>query len=355
MREPTRDLLWDQPQDGKPPFGRIIEFGVRTSRRGYPIQVGVISPRLLLELARASEDIVLVNELSLVTLYAGLSKIFRRRKVISMIENDYRPLGLDHNVALKVAFRRFAQRFVDLFIANCEPAKNYMVETIGAPAKKVIVGWWLAGLPEGLAAQVPTAAKTRSKETPVFLCAGQLVHRKGIDLLIEAVATYRRKYGLCTLWIVGDGPERVPLTDLVHRLGLEDSVVFFGTVDHANLKGLLAACDVFVFPTRQDLTGRVVAEALTAGTPVVLSPMSGAAGTIVHDGVNGTIVDPRNPRRLAEALHRSVDPETLRHLREGVRRTNAHLTPDAAAQVILRAVALARNDLPAAQYPDAER
>jgi glycosyltransferase involved in cell wall biosynthesis len=45
-----------------------------------------------------------------------------------------------------------------------------------------------------------------------------------------------------------------------------------------------------VFPTLQDLVGRVVVEALTLGVPVVLSPMTGAAGTVVHDGVNGLIL-----------------------------------------------------------------
>jgi glycosyltransferase involved in cell wall biosynthesis len=340
--ESTRELFWDQPENGERPFGRIIGLSFRTSTRGNPMSIGVVSPRLLLELARAPQDILLINEFGLVALYAVLSKIFRRRKVISMIENDYRHMGLAHNIFFKVALRKLAQRFVDVFVANCDQAKNYMVETLGTPAERVIVGWWLAGLPEDLTAYVPSAARDRPKDIPVFLSTGQLIARKGIDLLIEAVATYRRKYGPCTLWIVGDGPERGALTDLVRRLDLEESVVFFGILNHASLKGLLERCDVFVFPTLQDLIGRVVVEALTEGAPVVLSPMSGAAGTIVHDGTNGIIVDPRSPERLAEALHRAADPQSLRHLREGVRRTNAALTPHAAAEVLLRAVAVAR-------------
>jgi glycosyltransferase involved in cell wall biosynthesis len=70
--------------------------------------------------------------------------------------------------------------------------------------------------------------------------------------------------------------------------------------------------------------------------------MTGAAGTVVQDGVNGLIVDPRDTRALATALGRVADPETLPFLREGVRRTGAALTPDAVAAMILRAVALAR-------------
>ena len=66
--------------------------------------------------------------------------------------------------------------------------------------------------------------------------------------------------------------------------------------------------------------------------------MTGAAETIVQDGVNGIVVDPRDTHALAAALHRAVDPQTLRALRAGVQRMNASLTPDAAAEVILRAV-----------------
>ena len=106
--------------------------------------------------------------------------------------------------------------------------------------------------------------------------------------------------------------------------------------------GALEACDVFVFPTMSDFSGRVAVEALTAGVPVVVSPMTGAAGTIVQDGINGIVVDPRDTNALAAALHRAVDPQRLPALRAGVQRMNASLMPDAAAEVILRAVKLAR-------------
>jgi glycogen(starch) synthase len=119
-------------------------------------------------------------------------------------------------------------------------------------------------------------------------------------------------------------------------------VTFLGTVDHQALKGIFRACQAFVFPTLQDFVGRVVVEALSAGAPVVVSPMTGAVGTIVHDGVNGIVVDPRDATALAGALRCAADPETAGVLRDGVRRTNAALRPDAAAEVVASAVARAR-------------
>jgi hypothetical protein len=58
--------------------------------------------------------------------------------------------------------------------------------------------------------------------------------------------------------------------------------------------------------------------------------------------VNGIVVDPWDSRALAEAMRRAADPQTSRTLREGVLRMNASLRPDAAAELILGAVARAR-------------
>ena len=192
---------------------------------------------------------------------------------------------------------------------------------------------WSRGLPDAPAAR---------DGTPLFVSAGRLIPQKGVDLLIQALATYRREFGPCALWVIGDGPERDALLELATRLDVREEVSFLGTVDHEVLKGAFEACSAFVFPTLQDFVGRAVVEALSAGAPIVISPMTGAVGTIVQDGVNGIVVDPRDARALAEAMRRAADPQTSRVLREGVQRLNAPLRPDAATEVILGAVALAR-------------
>ena len=305
------------------------------------MSVKLVSPRMLLEFARAPEDVLVIYEFGLVGLYAVLSKLFRPHKVISLVEGDYRHIGRTGNAFLKVVLRRLTARFVDVIVANNTPAREYLIRTLNVPEEKIIVGWWLAGMPADLAANPPATAPA-PEGVPLFVCAGQLIPRKGTDLLIRALAVYRRRFGPCVLWIIGDGPEREYLVQLSRRLGVEDAVIFLGTVDHQALKGAFQACQALVFPTLQEYIGRVVVEALSVGTPVVASPMTGAVGTILHDGVNGIVVDPRDASALAEAMHQAADPETSRALREGVRLSNAALRPEAAAEVVLSAVARAR-------------
>jgi glycosyltransferase involved in cell wall biosynthesis len=265
--EQVRELRWAQEQDGQRPLGRFVELG----RRGgwqHPMSLKLVSPRLLARFASATEDVAIVYELGLVGLYAGLSKLVRRRRLISLVEGDYRHLGRTGTAGIKVALRRLAARSVDLFIANNAPARDYLVDTLKVPRSRIVTGWWLAGMPPELEARVPVGTAPVPEGTPLFLCVGRLIAPKGIDLLLEAVAILRREVGPCMLWIIGEGPERDSLGQLARRLGIEDSVAFLGTVDPGGLKGALQACDALVFPTLQDLVGRVVVEALTVGVPV---------------------------------------------------------------------------------------
>src|SRR5919197_1221169 len=316
----VRDLHWAEPLDGERSFGRFVEFGDGTGPE-HPMSVKLVSPRMLLEFARAPEDVLVIYELGLVGLYAVLSKLFRPHKVVSLVEGDYRHIGRTGSARLKVALRRLAARFVDVFVANNPPAREYLIRTLKVPEDRIVVGWWLAGLPADLGARPPASASA-PEGVPLFVCAGRLIPLKGTDLLIRALAVYRRQFGPCALWVIGDGPERESLVQLSRRLGLEDEVTFLGTVDHEALKGAFQACQAFVFPTLQDFVGRVVVEALTAGAPVVVSPMTGAVGTIVHDGVNGIVVDPRDASALAGGPRRggreaSQRPRSSRPTRRG--------------------------------------
>lgn len=156
----VRELRWAEEFDGQRPMGRFVELG-RGTGRTHPMSFKLVSPRLLARFARAAEDVVIIYELGLVGFYAGLSKLVRRRGLISLVEGDYRHLGRTGTAGAKVALRRLAARSVDLFIANNPPARDYLIETLKVPRSRIVP--------------------------------------KGIDLLIEAVAIHRRETGPCTL------------------------------------------------------------------------------------------------------------------------------------------------------------
>ena len=190
----VRELRWAEEFDGQRPMGRFVEL-VRRTGRTHPMSFKLVSPRLLARFARAAEDVAIIYELGLVGFYAGLSKLVRRRGLISLVEGDYRHLGRTGTAGAKVALRRLAARSVDLFIANNPPARDYLIETLKVPRSRIVTGWWLAGLPADLPARMPAGVTPAPDGAPLFVCAGRLIVPKGIDLLTEAVAITGAKPG----------------------------------------------------------------------------------------------------------------------------------------------------------------
>ena len=123
----VRDLHWAQVEDGGRPLGRLVTLGRRRAGREHPITLKVVGPRLFMRFARATEDVIVIYELGLVGLYAGLSKVVRRdRRVVSLIEGDYQHLGRTGTAAFKLPVRRLAARLVDAFVANNDLARDYL-------------------------------------------------------------------------------------------------------------------------------------------------------------------------------------------------------------------------------------
>src|SRR5262249_47216792 len=103
-------------------------------------------------------------------------------------------------------------------------------------------------------------------EVPALLVAANLVQRKGIDVLLAAIAVLA-PHSRCELWIAGDGPERAALEAAAARIGIAERVRFLGR--RGDVPDLLAACDVFALPSRQEGLGVAALEAMACGRPVV--------------------------------------------------------------------------------------
>jgi glycosyltransferase involved in cell wall biosynthesis len=141
----------------------------------------------------------------------------------------------------------------------------------------------------------------------LVLAMAKLMHRKGLDLLLRAFAQLRAQDALLVL--AGSGPEESALRDLARQLGLHDRVRFLG---HREDTGdLLAACDLFVLPSRAEGLGVAALEALAARRAVLVTRVGGLA-EVVRDGECGIVVPPEDVPALAAALQRLHGDEALR-------------------------------------------
>jgi len=140
---------------------------------------------------------------------------------------------------------------------------------------------------------------------PVFLYVGQLIKRKGIDLLLTASSKVQRKGYKFSLLLVGSGPEQHALEVMAKELGLEN-VYFINERPPFEMPGIYRSADVFVLPTLEDVWGLVVNEALWSGLPVLVSKYAGCAPELVPET---NVFDPLSPEDFEAALERAIRQE----------------------------------------------
>ncbi len=153
----------------------------------------------------------------------------------------------------------------------------------------------------------------------VAFAAASLIHRKGFDLLIHALAELRRRQLPVQLVIAGDGPELASLWALAQDHGIERCVHFLGSRD--DVAGLLrGGVDVFVSAAREEVFGLALAEASLASVPVVAPAVGGIPG-VIEDEVSGLLVSAENWAAIASAIARIYrDPALRRSLGEAGRK-----------------------------------
>lgn len=131
---------------------------------------------------------------------------------------------------------------------------------------------------------------------------GQLIPRKGLDVLLRALRALDRP--TVRLWLIGDGPQRAELAELAGRLGISAQIGFLGYRN--DRLSLLKACDIFVLPSRLEGIPRCILEAMSAGVPVVGSDIPGTR-SLIRDGVTGLMFPVDDEAALTAALGRLLD------------------------------------------------
>ncbi|HYO14547.1 MAG TPA: glycosyltransferase [Thermoanaerobaculia bacterium] len=212
---------------------------------------------------------------------------------------------------------RFALRRATRVIAVSESLRQDAVRFV--PAGKVRV------IENGIAPSVfhpvdrieARRALGLAKYGPLLVSVGTLAERKGFHLVMEAMASLRRRYPRLRFAIVGsDGPEGsmgAELRQLAVQLGIGDQVLFAGPRGRDELALWYSAADAFVLASAHEGCPNVVLEALACGTPVVATPV-GTVPELIAGPEVGFLVDREVPalaRGIAAALDRAWDRERI--------------------------------------------
>lgn len=149
------------------------------------------------------------------------------------------------------------------------------------------------------------AALRVSDDIEVVLCVASLREAKGHRDLVEAARRLLPRRPRARFFLAGDGPERARLEEQAAQLG--DRLVFLGYRE--DIPDLMAACDLFVLPSRDEGLGSSVIDAMLAARRVVGTRAGGMPEILQSDDSAETLpgsvlADPANPGGLAEAIDR---------------------------------------------------
>lgn len=196
----------------------------------------------------------------------------------------------------------------DLLTVVSEPLKRRL--------ERFFPGFDIVVVPNGVDTKIftPEGPKLEQFNDGVlnFGFVGRLEDRKGVHFAIDAVSEVAKTHDNFRFLIGGSGPDKEALRLRVKELDLDKLVIFLGKISDEELPAFYRTLDVGFFPAyKNESFGIVLLEAMASGVPVIAGNNEGYL-TLVSNGENGMIVDPKNIKQMAMIMRKAIDNPDLR-------------------------------------------
>ncbi len=215
----------------------------------------------------------------------------------------------------KATYRKFSS-----LTANSRHVADLIVSRYGLNRRLVHTVYY------GLEPPGPVNA-VRLTGSPALLFIGGNFQRKGLPLLIRAVAAGKKRFPGIHLHVVGRDRNQPALAEIAARWAVADRVTFHGWKPNEAVHGMLAGADIFTLPSLTEGFGFVYLEAMLLGVPVIATNVGGAR-EVFRANREVVFVDPKNADDLGDAIARIAADKTFADaLREGGRLAASRFTP----------------------------
>ncbi len=228
-----------------------------------------------------------------------LSSWLKNKKIVTCFR------GADTSSKVRQRPRMYKKLFKKghLFLPVCDFFKERLIK-LGCPKNRIIVHYSAIDCSKFL-------FKKRSypeDDVVKFISVSRLVEKKGLDFAIKAMAKIVNTHPNVQFTIVGDGPERERLQQLIDQFNLNEHVFLCGWKTQEEVVALLDESHIFVLPSIKAMDGNVegipnaLKEAMAMGMPVIATFHAGNKELII-DGISGYLV----PQRSSIELHKKME------------------------------------------------
>lgn len=211
----------------------------------------------------------------------------------------------------RILVRKGLSILVDHHVAVSEDLRRWLVSVVGLRAERV------QAIPNGVdVEEFSPAGKISAREEfglgmarTVYGSVGRLDPVKDYPTVIRAFTRIAESRDDLALVIIGDGPCKTDLMELVRQLGVDGKVRFLG--ERTDIASLLRAVDVFVLGSLAEGLSNTALEAMATGLPLVVTDVGGNSELVVQ-GETGWLVEKGNPEDMATAMDRYLaDPSMI--------------------------------------------
>ncbi|MFA6142101.1 MAG: glycosyltransferase [Candidatus Omnitrophota bacterium] len=188
-------------------------------------------------------------------------------------------------------------------IAVSSAVKNDLHERPGINVNPKKIKVIYCGLPEIEVSGTEDARRRYliNPEERLVSCIANLYSIKGLIYLIRSIPFVLEQFPRTRFFFIGDGPERKSLESEVNRLGVDKNTLFTGHLGEEEKNALLYLSDMTVLPSLSEGLGQVIIEAMILKKPVIATNVGGIP-ELITDKENGLLVEPRDPRAMADAI-----------------------------------------------------
>jgi glycosyltransferase involved in cell wall biosynthesis len=197
----------------------------------------------------------------------------------------------------------FASKKADHLIAVSDELAAILTEQFGIQPDKITVS--SCGIDVTHFRPMPRNQAREQLNLPekysIVLFVGSLIRRKGVDILLSAIARIVAHHSRVKLVVIGEGPLLQQLEAQALDLAIDKIVHFVGRKSNDELPFWYSAADIFVLPSLREGTPLALLEALSCEVPVIVSRAGGMV-EVIEDGKNGLLTDIADPVDLEKKL-----------------------------------------------------